>query len=118
MWELIGHQLCATSSAFAISRTFRFTPLLYCITDVRLMTFKSAIFAKIRAFPNFWLIHFCARFANACFIARSPTSRIKFAAWGEERFPFLKVFFDVLRDGVIAKCSLVTRFLCTCFGRE
>ena len=27
-------------------RRFRFAPLLYCITDVRLMTFKSAIFAR------------------------------------------------------------------------
>ena len=82
------------------------------------MTVQRELRAAIRAFSNFRLIHFCARFANACFIARSPASRIKFAAWGEERFPFLKVFFDVLRDGVIAKCSLVTRFLCTCFGRE
>ena len=38
---------CATPSSFAIWRRLRFPSLLYCITDVRLITFKSAIFARL-----------------------------------------------------------------------
>ncbi len=37
----------ATPSCFPISRRFRAMPLRYCITLVRLITFRSAIFARL-----------------------------------------------------------------------
>src|SRR5205823_7617186 len=38
---------CATPNSSPILRRLRASPLLCCITEVRLMTFKSAIFAKV-----------------------------------------------------------------------
>ena len=37
---------CATPSSLPIRRRLRFGPVLYCITEVRLITFKSAILAR------------------------------------------------------------------------
>ena len=43
----VPSNICATPSALAISRRLRLTLFLYCITDVRLITFRSATLGQI-----------------------------------------------------------------------